>query len=319
MLIPVLLFCLGLILLIRSGGQFVEQAAAIARRLHMPEVLIGATIVSLGTTLPEVMVSARSALGGHGEIAYGNAAGSVICNAALIGGIAIAAQPGGTRRRALWLPTAFFFGAAAVFGITVYGSGWFSRGIGLLLLLLLAVYMLLALQDARRSARQQNKMAADTCPLAARILWLAVSALLVAVGAELLVDNGVVIARSIGVPESVIGLTFVALGTSLPELTTALVSLGRGHSGLSLGNILGANLLNLTLVSGLAAVLRPFAIPENTAFGGLNLTRWLDYPVMLLVMGILCVPVLASGKTSRWQGGVLLMLYAAFCFVQLSL
>ena len=129
MLIPVLLFCLGLMLLIRSGGQFVEQAAAIAHRLRMPQALIGATVVSLGTTLPEVMVSAGSALGGHGEIAYGNAVGSVICNAALIGGIALLAQPGAVNGKALRLPMLFFFTAAAVFGVTLYTSGWFSASV----------------------------------------------------------------------------------------------------------------------------------------------------------------------------------------------
>lgn len=319
MLIPILLFCMGLILLIRSGGQFVEQAAAIARCLHMPEVLIGATIVSLGTTLPEVMVSARSALGGHGEIAYGNAVGSVICNAALIGGIAAAARPGTVHREKLRLPVLFFFGTAAVFCVTVYGSGWFSRGIGLVLLAVLAVYLGLSAQDMRRGSESAPEPAPGGTPLAARFLWLAVSAVLVAAGAELLVDNGILIAQAAGVPESVIGLTFVALGTSLPELTTTLVSLGRGHSGLSLGNILGANLLNLTLVSGLAAVLQPFGIPAGTAFGGRNLARWLDMPLMLLVMLVLCLPAALKGRISRWQGAVLLALYAAFCAVQLSL
>lgn len=318
MLVPIFLFCLGLILLIRSGTQFVDQAAAIARRLQMPEVLIGATIVSLGTTLPEVMVSARAALEGHGELAYGNAVGSVICNAALIGGLSAVMQPGRVSEGKMQLPTAFFFGAAAVYGVTVYGSGAFTRGIGAVLLGLLAVYMLLSVRQVRAQPEPASS-ARDDSSLAARFLWLVVSALLVAMGADLLVDNGILIAQAIGVPESVIGLTFVALGTSLPELTTALVSIRRGHSGLSLGNILGANLLNLTLVSGLAAVLQPFQIPQSTALGGRNLAKWMDYPFMLAAMLLLTLPTLCRGKTSRWQGGALLALYAVFCVVQLSL
>ena len=316
MLVPVLLFCLGLMLLIRSGGQFVEQAAAIAHRLRMPQALIGSTIVSLGTTLPEVMVSAGSALGGHGEIAYGNAVGSVICNAALIGGIALLAQPGAANGKALRLPMLFFFTAAAVFGVTLYTSGWFSRSIGAVLLVLLGVYLLLSVGEMR-TPPPQAAPAQDGTALPMRFLRLGLSAALVAVGADLLVDNGILIAQTVGVPESVIGLTFVALGTSLPELTTALISLARGHAALSLGNILGANLLNLTLVSGLSAVLKPYAVPQSAAGMGLNLARWVDFPLMLLAMAVLCLPAMLQQKGSRWQGGVLLGLYLAFCAVQL--
>ena len=115
MLVPILLFCVGLVCLVKGGDWFVDGAVGIARRFHLPDLLIGATVVSIGTTLPEVMISASSALGGHGEIAYGNAIGSVICNAALVAAITIVFRPGKADAAALRLPVFFFFGAAVFY------------------------------------------------------------------------------------------------------------------------------------------------------------------------------------------------------------
>ena len=125
MLVPVLLFIVGLLFLIKGGDWFVDGASALARRFHLPELLIGATVVSIGTTLPEVMVSTMSAVSGHGEIAYGNAIGSVICNAALIAAITIAVRPGRVDPKTLKTPVAFFFAAAAIYCVAAYGFGKF--------------------------------------------------------------------------------------------------------------------------------------------------------------------------------------------------
>ena len=140
--------------------------------------------------------------------------------------------------------------------------------------------------------------------------------MLIAVGANLLVDNGTLIAQALGVPESVIALTFVALGTSLPELVTAITSLIKGHGSLSLGNVIGANILNLVLVSGVASVLKPFSIPQEKLLLGRNASLVLDIPLMLFVMAFLTLPPLATKNLSRWQGIVLLCIYAAFCVFQ---
>ena len=142
---------------------------------------------------------------------------------------------------------------------------------------------------------------------------------LIAAGANLLVDNGTLIAQALGVPESVIALTFVALGTSLPELVTAITSLVKGHSDLSLGNVVGANVFNLVLVSGMSITLAPFTIPQSATLFGINSSLVLDLPVMLAVMLILTVPALVKGKLNRAQGILLLAIYAAFCAVQFTL
>ena len=146
-----------------------------------------------------------------------------------------------------------------------------------------------------------------------------VGAALIAVGANLLVNNGTLIAQAMGVPESVIALTFVALGTSLPELVTAITSLVKGHGALSLGNIIGANIFNLVLVCGVSMTLAPFHIPQSSTIAGMNASLVLDIPLMLFVMAFLCLPALARKKLSRFQGIVLLAVYAAFCAIQFSM
>ena len=155
--------------------------------------------------------------------------------------------------------------------------------------------------------------------MAKALFLLVVGAVLIALGADLLVDNGTLIAQGLGVPETVIALTFVALGTSLPELVTAVTALLKGHSALSLGNIIGANVFNLVLVSGVSVTLAPFSIPQSSLIGGMNASLVMDIPVMLAVMGILTLPALLRGKLSRWQGVLLLGIYAAFCVVQFVL
>ena len=153
-------------------------------------------------------------------------------------------------------------------------------------------------------------------PLWQHVALLVVGAALIAWGADLLVKNATLIAQAIGIPESVIGLTLVALGTSLPELVTAVTSLMKGHASLSLGNIIGANLFNIVLVSGTATVLSPFAIPQEKTLAGWPTSLVVDIPVMLAVMALLTIPPMATGRMARWQGIVLLCIYIAFCVFQ---
>ena len=319
MLIPVLLFIVGLLFLIKGGDWFVDGASALARRFHLPELLIGATVVSIGTTLPEVMVSTMSALSGHGEIAYGNAIGSVICNAALIAAITIAVRPGKVDPKTLKTPVAFFFAAAAIYCAAAYVFGRFTRVMGIIMLAMFVAYMVVNVLQMKNTPAEAHEDAEEEMPLAKTLVLLVLGAVLIALGANLLVDNGTLIAQTLGVPESVIALTFVALGTSLPELVTAITSLVKGHSDLSLGNIVGANVFNLVLVSGMSITLAPFTIPQSATLFGINSSLVLDLPVMLAVMLILTVPALVKGKLNRAQGILLLAIYAAFCAVQFTL
>lgn len=328
LIVNILLFALGLVLLVKGGDWFVDGASGIAYRLHIPELLIGATVVSIGTTLPEVMVSATSALTGHGEMAYGNAIGSIICNTALIAALTVTVRPSRVDRAAIRGPVAFFFLAAALYATAAYALGYFSRYVGIALLGIFAVYMFLTVRSALRNPVPDDDPvgfsldaeAEDGDPLPSPLwkdlLLLVLGAALIAVGADLLVDHGTVIAKSLGVPEAVIALTFVALGTSLPELVTAVTALVKGHGALSLGNVIGANLFNLVLVSGVATILSPFGVPQGSEVAGINASLLIDIPVMLLVMALLCLPALLRGRLYRWQGIALLAIYAGFCTFQ---
>ncbi len=317
MLIPVLLFILGLVLLIKGGDWFVDGATGLAHHFHVPEFLIGATVVSIGTTLPEVMVSSTAALAGRGDMAYGNALGSIICNTALIAALTITIRPSRVDAKTLRAPVLFFFIAAIFYTATAIFTGNFSRLTGVLLLALFLVYMIFTVRQAGKMPTESTEEHTDdTKKIGACIFWLVLGAALIAVGADLLVDNGTLLAEAMGVPQSVIALTFVALGTSLPELVTAVTALVKGHSALSLGNIIGANLFNLVLVSGMSALLSPFAVPMEKQIAGLPASFVVEIPVMLLVSLVLTIPALKSGKLSRTQGVILLCVYAAFCAFQ---
>ena len=319
MLVPVLLFIVGLVCLIKGGDWFVDGASALARKFHLPELLIGATVVSIGTTLPEVMVSTISAVEGHGEIAYGNAIGSVICNTALIAAVTLAVRPGKADPKTLKMPVLFFFLAAAIYCVAAYLLGEFTRILGLVMLAMFVAYMIVTVRQMKKNPQPVEAEEAEEMPTWKMLLFLVLGATLIAVGAKLLVDNGTKIAQALGVPESVIALTFVALGTSLPELVTAITSLVKGHSDLSLGNVIGANVFNLVLVSGVSVTLAPFKVPQSAVLFGHNASLVLEIPLMIVVMLILTMPALLKGKLSRTQGILLLAIYAAFCAVQFTL
>lgn len=318
--VVVALFIFGLLLLIKGGDWFVDGACGIARKFHVPEIIIGATVVSIGTTLPEVMVSATGALKGSGSIAYGNAVGSVICNTTLIAAISMAIKPGSTDKKSLSLPVTFFFCTAAVYLGSAYFFGSFSRITGAILLGIFVAYIVINLYNAKKAPKEELcKTIEDTDGTTAKFLaLLVIGAAAIALGARLLVDNGTIIAETMGVPQSVIALTFVALGTSLPELVTAITALAKGHSDLSLGNIIGANLFNLALVTGVSALLAPFNIPGESMLFEIKSSLVFDLPLMVLVMALMTLPTLKSGKTYRAIGIILLIIYAVFCGMQFT-
>ena len=398
MLIPIILFCVGLVMLIKGGDWFVDGATGIAHRFHIPEILIGATVVSIGTTLPEVMVSATAAAGGSGDMAYGNAIGSIICNTSLIAALTIAIRPSKAERKTLIFPVCFFFCTVAFYAFTAYFFQEFALWAGLVLLAGFVTYMSVLVVQAVKEMKPQPKdidkelildvlddeveeenqsssgdfvgffivgagllvaqiitivanggfftdvsnimgfagfylsgvlalimlaialvkliVKGGVALLNSNILFIILGAAIIAIGADLLVDNGTIIAEKLGVPQSVIALTFVALGTSLPELVTAVTALVKGHSSLSLGNIIGANIFNLVLVSGTAITINPFALPAAKEFLGMNSSLVIDLPLVFVVMGILTIPTIIKGKLSRWQGITLLTVYAAYCAFQ---
>lgn len=389
MFINILLFLVGFILLIKGGDWFVDGSCGIAKKFHIPEIIIGATIVSIGTTLPEVMVSATSAVTGHGEMAYGNAIGSIICNTSLICAITLAFRPGVVNKKSLYLPLIFFVIAGLIYAFSAYVLGYFYRPVGIILLLGFVAYIIIQiillkknkeeekdeelkaidllnylhinnnstyqniekdlgadLKDVKKISRylfkkgilsinegvvsivkdfDESVKILNNPELVKKesikktifdVVFLIIGAACIALGAKLLVDNGSALAREFGVSETVISITMVALGTSLPEFVTAITSLIKGHSNLSIGNIIGANLFNLLIVSGAAVTLSPFAVPADNFLFGINSSLILDIPLMFIVMSLLCIPPLIKGKVYRFQGIILLIIYVAFIVLQ---
>ncbi len=309
MLVTVVLFVIGLILICLGGDRLVDAAVAIARKIGIPQIVVGATIVSLGTTLPEILVSTTAAFDGSAAIAAGNAFGSIICNTALIAGLTQTIRP--TKKvetKPLLWRAAIFFGVIIVLEVVGVLRGEFGRLVGFLLLAMFVVYAVLNIVRAgSEGGDEEENEAAEKGSLLKQFIILAVCAALLYVGANLLVDNGILIAEAIGVPQRVIAVTFIALGTSLPELVTSIVSMIKGFSNVGFGNILGANILNILAVIGIPAAV--MGIPLETS------TYQMDIPLATLVMAILIVPILFRKKASRLQGVVLLAIYAAYCVV----
>ena len=374
MLVSVLLFAVGLVLLIKGGDWFVDGATGIAKRFNLPDIVVGATVVSIGTTLPEVMVSTTGALAGSGAMAYGNAIGSIICNTALIAAISIVCNPGPVNVKSMKTPVIFFFGSAALYCFASYVLGEFPRWMGFVMLGIFVVYTVLTVRNGLKnpdSAEEEEEeddgdskgiwgevalLAACAVVIAVlsnlvtgllmaaafavytflklkaskheadkslleELLFLIIGAAVIAVGADFLVEHGQIIAIELGVPETVVALLFVALGTSLPELVTTITSLKKGRASLGVGNVIGANVFNLVLVSGVAVSLAPFEVPcENFLLDtGLNMSLVFEIPVMLGVMSLMAIPALVTKKLGRWQGVALLGIYAAFVVCQFVL
>lgn len=303
----VILFVIGLVLICLGGDRLVDAAVAIAKKLGIPQIVVGATIVSLGTTLPEILVSTTAAFDGSAAIAAGNAFGSIICNTALIAGLMQTIRP--TKQvetSSLSWRAIFYFVVVIALNVCGFMTGAFGRPVGIALLVLFIVYAYLnVIRASAEGGNEEKKEDSDAVSIPLQIIILAVCAACLFVGANLLVDNGILIAEAIGVPERVIAVTFIALGTSLPELMTSVMSLIKGYGNVGLGNVIGANLLNMLLVIGIPSAIAGIPLERSTVL--------VDMPLACLVMAILIVPILIRKKSSRVQGIALLGIYAVYC------
>lgn len=295
-------FVLGIAAIIKGADLFTEAAVWFASKTGVPKVVVGATLVSLATTLPELAVSSYSSLTGHVSMAVGNAVGSVICNTGLILGVVLLIRKFPVDRDSFIIRGLFMIGAG--------GSLYFlsldtqvSRADAGVLYIILTAYVFYTFVDAKRKRDDNQRQQVEGSVLGAVVRFTGGAAAVV-IGSRIVVSSGVVLAEFFGVPEIVIALTLIALGTSLPELVTALVATIKGHQDLSVGNIAGANLLNITWVVGGAAFVNPLKItPENLQ---------VDFPVM----GILMISLFAFGVTrarlDRWEGMTLFLMYVSY-------
>jgi len=307
--IPYILFALGLLMLIKGGDWFVDAAVWTARITGLPDVIIGATIVSIATTLPELFVSSIAAIEGHPDMAIGNALGSVICNTGLILGLTTLFSPSRIINPRIFCLNGFML---AFNGLIIYllSRDGMIRGLdSTLLLLLFATYIVTNIAVIRykksdRRTRHKDRIAFNHRDTTINILKFIAGITLIVAGADMLVEYGSTIAVLIGVPAGVISLTIIAFGTSLPELTTSLSALLKGHKFISMGNIIGANILNFCMVMGISSHFADIPIKPTTLY--------LNLPVSMLLIAVLLVPCIIKKETSRPQSAVLVAIYTAY-------
>ena len=313
----IVLFLVGIIFIVKGGDYFVDAASWIAEVSGIPKLIVGATIVSLATTLPEMLVSVMAAAKGSVDMAIGNAVGSVTANIGLIMAISLICMPG-VIKRADYLMKSILMLAAAILVVMAGMAG----EMGTALTVAMVIVFLFFLWENVSSALRSMKTNGDTEPrrkvsgkkeVAANLVKFVVGAIGIVWGADLLVDNGSALASMAGIPERVIGVTIIAVGTSLPELVTTITAIIKKPSSLSAGNILGANIIDLTLILPLSSLVSGKALPiaETSA-------RF-DLPACLLVGCIALIPAMLFEKFQRWQGLLLLAVYAVYlnlsCFV----
>ena len=305
MLAEVLLLLLGLALIVKGGDWFVGAAVWMAEASGVPKFLIGATVVSLATTLPELMVSVMGVLRGEVDLAVGNAVGSVTANTGLIMGLSAVCLPAAVRRRQIG-PKALLMAAAAAVLLLLCRGGTLALLPGGLLLVIFAVFLWESAVSAGRLAGEPGEAARARGGLGPQLLRFLLGILAIVLGANLLIENGAALAERLGVPTAIIGVTVIAVGTSLPELVTTVTALVRRESALSIGNIIGANIIDLTLI-----------LPVCSLLSGGSLTispqgRALDLPACLLIILLAVTPPLVSGRFYRWQGAAMLLAYGAY-------
>ena len=318
-ILQILLLALGFVMLVKGADWFVDGACCIAEKFHIPQLIIGLTIVAMGTSAPEAAVSITSAFKGAADITIGNIVGCNILNILIILGLSAIIVPLKVAKSTIRIEIPFLITISAI--LLIEGlDGTISFLDGAILILCFLLYLAYLLYSAIKHPAEDEE-GGKKLKLWQALLALVIGMVLIVWGSDVAVDAATEIARIMGLSERFIGLTIVALGTSLPELITTITSLRKGRASLGVGNVIGANVFNLVLVSGVAVSLAPFDVPcENYLLNtGLNLSLVFDIPVMLGVMSLMIFPTLASKKLARWQGVALLGIYAAFCVCQFML
>jgi len=325
-----LFFLMGMAVITKGADLFTDSAVRLAELTRIPKVIIGATVVSLATTAPEFSVSFVAALLNRPQTTIGNAIGSTICNIGLILGSCALIKAASSERKIVFQQGSFML--IAGIGITAFSiGGYLQPWMGVILIILLAGYIyysyttamqirranggsptvgeILGAYEASDSVSAGSSQAENSLP---RELGLVVAGgVAVVVGSILLVQNAAILARWLGIPELIIALTLVSLGTSLPEYVTAFASTMKGHGDLGVGNIIGANFLDIAWVIGFSSLVRPLPVERQT--------QVLDFPVMLILMVLLIYFGSTNSKIERWQGGVLFALYISYLILMFSI
>lgn len=304
----ILLFVVGLVLIIKGGDWFVDSAVFIANLTGIPKFIIGATIVSVATTLPELTVSVTGVVDGELDLAVGNAVGSVTANIGLIMGISLVCMPALIKRSQFWIKGTLMSAAALLLWV-LCKDGTLHMLPSFALFALLAVYVWDNIRDAKNDVGSDEREVVDKKDLPKQIVMFIIGIAAIVVGSKLLIEYGSEIALLLGVPSAIIGVTMVAIGTSLPELITTLTAIRKKESSMSIGNIVGANIIDLAMILPICSVVSDgkLTIAEQSYA--------LDMPICFAMTLIAVLPPLIKGKLYRWQGILMLALYTVYVVI----
>ncbi|MBR5069482.1 MAG: calcium/sodium antiporter [Bacteroidales bacterium] len=310
MLLDILFILVGLALLVKGGDYLVDGSVAIAKRARLSEMVIGLTVVGFGTSMPELLVSAQSAWMGSSGIAIGNVVGSNISNIALILGLTAMIHVIPSQKITLHLDLPFMLLSFVLF-VAIAMTGSVGRVAGVIGVLMLICFVAYQVRQSRKASKAQEALAKDNPDASAEpmALWKAtllviVSFLAMVFGANILVEGASNIARLLGVTDRIIGLTIVAVGTSLPELFSSVMAAVKGKTDMAIGNIIGSGTFNILSVIGISAIITPIT--------GTNIGFAFDYGLMVILGVLLWVFLRSKYVLERWEGFVLTAIYVAY-------
>ena len=301
MVLDIVFIIIGIALVLKGADLLTGGASALARRMNVPEIIIGLTIVAAGTSAPELFVSLMSAIKGTPDLAVGNVVGSNTMNSMLIVGCAAMAAPMTMSRSTVKKDIPFSVGASVLLMLLAIGS-YLGRIDGIILLVGFAAFMAYTLTQAKRGKSEPVAEVKHQNPWLS-VLWLVLGLAMLVGGSNLFVDSASNVAYALGISEGVVGLTVVAGGTSLPELATSVVAARKGQSAIAIGNVIGSNVFNILLILGLTATVSPLQIEGITT---------VDMAVMLLSVVLVWLFSFTRYTVERWEGGLLVGGYAVY-------
>ena len=317
MILDIVLIVIGVAMVLTGADRLTEGASALARRMNVPEIIIGLTIVAAGTSAPELFVSLVSALKGTPDMAVGNVVGSNTMNAMLIVGCAAMVAPMVISRSTVKKDIPFAVGASVLLMLLSLNN-YLGRWDGIILLLGFASFMVYTLMQAKKGeaapVTDDSQQDANSTPSKGMnpwlsALWVVAGLAMLVIGSNLFVDSASSVAYSLGISEGVVGLTVVAGGTSLPELATSVVAARKGQSAIAIGNVIGSNVFNILMILGLTATISPLAIEGITT---------LDMAVMLVSVALVWFFSFTRYTVERWEGGLLVVGYLVYLWWLIS-
>ena len=295
-----ILLIIGFVLLIKGADFFVDGASSVAGKLKVPSLIIGLTVVSMGTSLPEAAVSISASLSGNNGISLGNVIGSNVFNLLVVVGVSSLIFPISTDRDIIKRDMPINIAITALLCVMLF-DGELSRFDAVVLLVFFVAYILLLIHSARRNRVEEPQQ--KILPWTKSILFVLGGAAAIAGGGQMVVSSAKVIAATLGMGETLIGLTVVALGTSLPELVTSIVAARKGDSGIAMGNVVGSNIFNILFVLGAAGVISPMS--AEAAF-------FIDTGILIAVSVIMMIFAITRDKTTRGEGAAAVLMYIAY-------